>query len=221
VVRIDVYSAVHKMQRARLFELTIEAGRLDPSNREGRVALAGAVDALVDELVTHADHEETFIHPVLHRVAPAITNELDREHATLASTLDELRHTASRGAAGVDEPTMLYRALASFTARYLDHVAVEEAVALPALWSGCDDDELAAILASFRSSRSDVENLTSVLAQLPTLSPAEATRMLRVGLGTTTESEVALALATLLDPRTLGRATHVHTADQASLQETR
>jgi hypothetical protein len=219
--RIDVYSAVHKMQRARLFELTVDAGRLDPSDRDGRAALAGAVDALVDELVAHADHEDRFIHPVLRQVAPSLACELEREHASLASALDDLRHTASRGAAGMGEPTMLYRELASFTAHYLDHGAGEEGAALPALWGGCDDDELTGILACFRSSRSDAENLTNVLAQLPSLSPTEVDRMLRVGLGTVTESEIALALATLLDPRALGRTTPSHTADPAFVQEAR
>jgi len=31
--RLDVYTAVHKMQRARLFELTVEAGKTDPPTR--------------------------------------------------------------------------------------------------------------------------------------------------------------------------------------------
>jgi iron-sulfur cluster repair protein YtfE (RIC family) len=202
--RIDVYSGVHKMQRARLFELTVAAGTLDPSDQFGRAELAAAVGALVEELAAHADHEERFIHPVLHRVAPEIATDLEREHDTLDAALDELRHVASGDAPGTEEPTTLYRALASFTGRYLDHLAVEESAALPALWAACGDDELAGILAAFRSSRSDAENLTSLLAQLPTLGPTEAAQMLRAALGTVTVQEVGLALATLLDPRALG-----------------
>jgi hypothetical protein len=202
--RIDVYSGVHKMQRARLFELTVAAGRLDPSDHRGRADLAVAVGAVAEELAAHADHEETFIHPVLRRVAPAIAIELEREHVTLDAALDDLRQAASGDAAATEDPTTLYRVSASFTARYLDHLAVEESAALPALWAACDDDELAGILTAFRSSRSDAENLSGVLAQLPTLNPTEATRMLHAGLGAVTEHEVALALATLLDPRALG-----------------
>src|SRR5262249_52463944 len=133
--RVDMYSALHKMQRARLFELTVEAGKLDSSDRGGRSALRGAVDALMDELVAHGEHEETFIHPVLRQVAPGVARELDGEHAAIASALDEVRRAASRSEAGLDEPTVLYRTLASFTARYLDHLAVEEGAALPALWN--------------------------------------------------------------------------------------
>jgi hypothetical protein len=219
--RLDLYSAVHKMQRARLFGLTIEAGRLDPSDREGSVALAAAVGAVVDELVAHADHEETFIHPVLWRVAPAVAGQLEGEHTALNVALDDVRDAAQRCEVGLDTPTVLYRALASFTARYLDHLAVEESTALPALWNGCTDDELAAALASFRESRTDIENLTSVLAQLPTLTPTEATRMLHVGIGNATHAEIAPALATLLDPRTLGLTTAPLTTHHADLQETR
>lgn len=219
--RVDLYSAVHKMQRARLFELTFEVGRLDPCDRDGRAALARAVDATVDELVAHAGHEDVFIHPALRRVAPPIAAELEREHETLAAALGDVRDSATRCAAGIDEPTTLYRGLASFTARYLDHLAREEGAALPALWGGCDDDELVGILASFRSSRSDAENVTSVLAQLPALNSHEASRMLRVGLGPVSHAEVALVSATLLDPRALGRVVALLTPDPAHVQEAR
>jgi hypothetical protein len=202
--RVDVYSGVHKMQRARLFELTVAAGRLDPADRAGRTELAVAVRAVVEELAAHADHEETFIHPSLRRVAPGIATDLECQHGELDTALDDLRHAAAGGAAGTEDPTTLYRALASFTARYLDHLAVEESAALPALWAACDDDELAGILAVFRSSRSDAENLAGVLAQLPTLNPTEAQQLLQVGLATVSEHDVGVVVATLLDPRARG-----------------
>jgi len=60
------------------------------------------------------------------------------------------------------------------------------------------------ILSSFKGSRSDAENLTSLLAQLATLNPTEITQMASVGLGQFGLSEVAEILATLLNPRQLG-----------------
>jgi hypothetical protein len=56
--RLDVYGAVHKMQRARLFDLTVEAGRTDPADTVTTARLAAAVDALADELVAHGEHED-------------------------------------------------------------------------------------------------------------------------------------------------------------------
>ena len=68
--RLDVYTAVHKMQRARLFNLTVEAGKTDPADSVTTARLAAAVDALAAELVAHAGHEELFIHPLLRGKAP-------------------------------------------------------------------------------------------------------------------------------------------------------
>jgi hypothetical protein len=98
----------------------------------------------------------------------------------------------------------LYRALAAFTATYLDHLGLEEGQALPALWEGCTDEELTSILVSFKGSRSDAENLASVLAQLATLNPPEIARMVSVGLGPVPLSDLAKVLATLLEPGQLG-----------------
>ncbi len=202
--RLDVYTAVHKMQRARLFDLTVEAGKTDPADTITTARLAAAVDALVAELVAHAEHEERFIHPLLRHTAPALADTLDTAHLELDARLRQLRDVASNHAASPGDPNALYRALAAFTAAYLDHLDLEEGAALPAMWEGCTDEELTGILVSFKGSRSDTENLTSLLAQLATLNPTEITRMASVGLGQVEVSDVAEILATLLNPRQLG-----------------
>jgi hypothetical protein len=195
--RLDPYSFVHKMQRARLFALVIEAGRLDETDPAGVQALGGAVRALVSELRAHAGHEEQFIHPLLRRYAPGVAAQLDSEHVKLDQLLADLETAAS--------PTDLYRRLASFTAHYLQHLEVEEAAGLSALWKNCSDEELGQILVSFRGSRSDMENFAGVLSQLPTLAPGERSGFLALALGQRDRAEVALLLATLLTPGQLGR----------------
>lgn len=202
--RLDVYTAVHKMQRARLFDLTVEAGKTDPGDRITTACLAGAVDALVAELIAHGEHEERFIHPLLRKSAPTLAETLDAAHVQLDARLGKLREVASSYAAAPRDPNALYRALAAFTATYLDHLALEEGEALPALWQGCTDEELTGILVSFRGSRSDAENLTSLLAQLTKLNPNEIAQMLSVGLGRVSLSELAEVLASLLEPWQLG-----------------
>jgi hypothetical protein len=202
--RLDVYTAVHKMQRARLFDLTVEAGKADPDDAVTTARLAGAIDALVSELVAHGEHEDRFIHPLLRQSVPALAETLGAAHVQLDARLGQLREMAATYATSPGDPNVLYRALAAFTATYLDHVALEEGEALPALWEGCTDEELMGILISFKGSRSDVENLTSLLAQLATLNSNEIAQMVSVGLGQVGVSEVAEVLATLLDPRQLG-----------------
>jgi iron-sulfur cluster repair protein YtfE (RIC family) len=202
--RLDVYTAVHKMQRARLFNLTVEAGKTDPADVLTATRLARAVDAVAAELVAHAGHEDRFIHPLLRQKAPALAAELDAAHAELDAALNELCRVASAYATAQGDPNTLYRALASFTASYLDHLDREEAAALPALWEGCSDEELLGILVSFRGSRSERENLTSVLAELATLNPTEIVQLASATLGAVPISDLAEALATLLNPRQYG-----------------
>jgi len=204
VNRLDVYSAVHKMQRARLFKLTVEVGKADPVDTTAAIQLAAAVDALAGELVAHGEHEDRFIHPLLRKQAPALADALEAAHVTLDARLGHLREVASGFASGYGDPAVLYRALASFTATYLEHLAVEESQALPALWDGCTDEELLSILVSFRGSRSDTENVTSLIAQLATLNPPEIVRMVTAGLGPIPLSDLAEILATLLEPAQLG-----------------
>jgi hypothetical protein len=206
VNRLDVYTAVHKMHRARLFSLTVEAGQADPADTVTVTRLAAAVDALAAELAAHAEHEDRFIHPLLRQQAPALAARLEAAHLTLDARLGHLRQVASAATAPAPDadPNAIYRALAAFTAAYLEHLAVEEGEALPALWDGCTDEELLGIIASFRGSRSDAENLASLLAQLATLNPPEIERMISAGLGPVPVSDVSELLATLLDPRQLG-----------------
>jgi hypothetical protein len=111
---------------------------------------------------------------------------------------------ASTYAATPGDPNVLYRALATFTAAYLDHLALEEGESLPVLWESCTDEELLGILVSFKGSRSETENLTSLLAQLATLNPTEIAQLVSIGLGPVEVAEVAELLATLPDPRQLG-----------------
>jgi len=213
--RLDVYTAVHKMQRARLFDLTVEAGKADPDDSVTTARLAAAVNALAAELVAHGEHEDRFIHPLLRQSAPALAETLEAAHGELDARLGQLREVAATYSASPGDPNVLYRALAAFTATYLDHLALEEGEALPALWEGCTDEELTGILVSFKGSRSDAENLTSLLAQLATLNPNEIAGMVSAGLGQVGVSEVAEILATLLDPRQLGALRDVATQTAA------
>lgn len=202
--RLDVYTAVHKMQRARLFDLTVEAGKTDAVATVATARLAAAVDALAVELVAHGEHEDRFIHPLLRQKAPALVETLGAAHLELDARLGQLRQLSSTYSTSPGDPNALYRALAAFTATYLDHLALEEAEALPALWEGCTDEELMSILVSFKGSRSDAENLTSLLAQLATLNPPEISQMVSVGLGPVPVSDLTEVLATLLEPGQLG-----------------
>ena len=94
MTKIDLYSFVHKPQRARLFGLVVEAGMVDPGDAPATAALSGAVRALTHELRTHAMHEDTFIHPLLRKLVPAVAEQLEAEHEHIDERLVELERTA-------------------------------------------------------------------------------------------------------------------------------
>ena len=210
--RLDVYTAVHKMQRARLFEVTVDAGRVDPTDSLAVARIAAAIEALGEELSLHAEHERRFIHPVLRLRAPELADALDADHVLLDGRLDQLRAVARASVVTLGDPNGVYRALAAFTAAYLEHLTVEEGQALQALWESCSDEELAGILGAFRDSRSDVENLTSLIAELATLNPQEILRMLAIGLGPVSIEDLSEILATVLTPAQFGAARHLFDA---------
>jgi hypothetical protein len=195
--RFDPYSFVHKAQRARLFTLVIDAGRADQDDHRDVETIGGAVRALVRELRNHADHEEKYIHPLLRSCAPSLASQLEEEHHDVDRQMIDLE----RAAGSAD----LYRSLTNFTASYLRHLELEEGSALPALWKGHTDEELMQVRLSCRGARSEVENLTSALSQLPTLSPSERARFLAVVLGARDRGEIGELLAVLLSPDQLGR----------------
>ncbi|MGH9065194.1 MAG: hemerythrin domain-containing protein [Acidimicrobiales bacterium] len=196
--RINLYASVHKMQRARLFSLVVEAGRTDRKDLSAAAVLAAAVGSMVREPRAHAEHEDRFIHPLLRERAPTVAAKLDASHVALDVAMEELSRPPDP--AGMDEARDLYLPLTRFTASYLDHLACEEDEAMPALWQACTEEELQGAMVSFRQSRSPVENLTSLLAQLPTLSRLEAAELLAAGLGRTPAGELTEVLATLLGP---------------------
>jgi hypothetical protein len=139
--------------------------------------VADRLRGAIADVRSHADHEETFIHPLLRARAPQIAAVLDREHRQVEASLSDLegrlgRLDASqedRYAAGLD----LYRAWCRTVSSYLGHLDVEECLAMPALWKTCTDDEILAVIGLFAASRSTADQLDDLRSQTPALTPHE------------------------------------------------
>ncbi|HSL56290.1 MAG TPA: hemerythrin domain-containing protein [Acidimicrobiales bacterium] len=137
-VTFDLYRDIHKAIRAELFAVTLEAGRLDPTDLAGRVALEAQVADVVDLLVSHAEHEDGAIQPVLEVHLPDLAAGIETDHEVLEARMVTLREMAgvARDASKLDARTrihQLYVELASFTSAYLAHQDVEERVVMPAV----------------------------------------------------------------------------------------
>jgi hypothetical protein len=193
---IDLYGSVHKAQRARLFALVVAAGRTDPHDDAAAAQVAAVAAALAAELHEHGEHEDQFIHPLLARYAPELAASLAAEHRDLDGALAALtRAAARREPAGAES---LHRVACRFTATYLAHLEREEGESMPALWAHATQDELAGVLVAFRSARTELENVTSLLGQLATLTPREAATMVAAAFDPATLYETRELLTGLL-----------------------
>src|SRR5947209_19616875 len=83
LVALDLYRDIHKGIRSELFSVTLEAGRLDPSVRSNRVALAGRIHSAVDVLVSHAEHEDTAVQPAIELHRPSLGEKIAADHLAI------------------------------------------------------------------------------------------------------------------------------------------
>ena len=164
---LNVYEKIHKGQRAWI-------GRLLTALGTGEVAALEEIGELVAHLRAHAQHEDTFIHPLIEEAAAAIAADLHAQHELLDPVLLELAGTARSG-----DVKGTYRSLALFAAQYFRHIDVEEHQAMPALNSAFDDAALRErIFVPFGASRTLDDLVADLRLQLVALSPGEARELL-------------------------------------------
>lgn len=137
-VAFDVYRDIHKGIRAELFALTGDAGRVDPADDCGVAALADQVRRVVAFLVSHAEHEDAEIQPVIEVRRPALAATIAADHAVIEARMGRLVELASTVTATPASERRspaheLYVELAAFTGAYLLHQDLEERVVGPAL----------------------------------------------------------------------------------------
>lgn len=182
--KIDLYRNVHMGQRQRLFTLAIELGSADAGDTTGLSALAGRCLAMIRELREHAEHEDSFVHPLLRERVPAAAKALDNEHGDLDIALDDLdaqaRHLPDTPPEQRDEAQhRVYLALNGLISAYLAHLDAEETIAMPALQERCGDEELQRVMHAFQASRTPEQRMTDLRRMLPALPPASRASIAR------------------------------------------
>jgi hypothetical protein len=138
VVTFDAYRDIHKGIRAELFGVTAAVGRVDPGDRSALEMTAGRLRALVQLLISHAEHEDNFVQPYIEQHAPKLAEIVAQDHVRLEQQLASLEILSDRmvGAIATERRRLahrLYLGMASFTAAFMDHQAVEELEVNPAL----------------------------------------------------------------------------------------
>src|SRR5689334_3923787 len=137
-VTFNTYRDIHTGIRAELFALTASAGNLDPYDRASRADLARHVQSVLALLVSHAEHEDAVVQPVLEAELPGLAAQIATDHPHIEAQIEEIRDLA---VATVDAPDAdlrddvfrVYMELASFTSAYLTHQDFEERDVMPAL----------------------------------------------------------------------------------------
>jgi len=149
-MRVDMFTTIHKGVRAMLFELAVEAARVDLRDDAAVAGLVARVTRTCTFLDEHAHHEDVHIVPALRRATPEVATALDVEHRMLETIQAEVTRVAGvlatapvveRGAIG----GQLVRLLNRLIAAQLAHMGREETDANEALWGAFTDPELAAI----------------------------------------------------------------------------
>src|SRR5262249_33569701 len=124
--------------RVELFAVTSAAGGIDPHDHAARADLARHVRSVVELLVSHAEHEDAVIQPVLEAQLPALAAQIATDHPHIEAQIEEIRDLADAAVDAADgdvrnDVFRLYIELASFTSVYLAHQDFEERDVMPAL----------------------------------------------------------------------------------------
>jgi hypothetical protein len=149
-VTFDFYRDTHKGIRAEMFAVTQAAGTVDPGNSEAIAAVATRWRNLSGMLVTHADHEEVYVQPVIEAHAPQLAGEIIPAHRELEARAAALEVLADHAVNSCPTDSRvvthrLYLGLAGFTSAYMVHQEFEELQVMPALSAKVGVDELIAI----------------------------------------------------------------------------
>jgi hypothetical protein len=185
----DPYRDIHKGIRSVLFGVTIDAGRINPADRDARAVFATRVYATAELLESHAGHEDRFVQPVLEQYAPPLAVEIAQAHASFATRVTAFRDTA-RDLVGVSSGAarsslhQLYLDFALFTATYLEHQEMEERVVTPALRAAIGDDEIQRIDEALVASIPPAELAAGIAVMFPAMNIDDRAEMLapmRVG----------------------------------------
>src|SRR5262245_15327319 len=81
--RFDSFTPIHKALRRQMFETAIALARTDFASAEETAEAARSVETCLGYLREHAEHEDRRIMPSVFDLAPALADDLARDHVAL------------------------------------------------------------------------------------------------------------------------------------------
>jgi hypothetical protein len=144
--RPSLYRDIHKGIRVMIFDLVQKAGRTDFNEERELSILRNETRSIFELLSGHAEHENTFIGPVVEAKAPELIHLVGAAHDDQEKTLAELEELllsidpASQSAVSVGHSFVVR--LSRFFGDVMVHMSDEEDQIMPALWKTMTDGEL-------------------------------------------------------------------------------
>jgi hypothetical protein len=186
--QVDLYTGVHKGQRARFFMICKAAGSLNVNDQNALTGLEGEIASFREHMHVHAGLEEKFIHPLLSERVPGGANRLNEDHRTMHRQFDELitcfgeiKKKPTDFEKREELPLEFYRAWARFISFYFNHIDYEEEHVMPSLWKLCTNDELAETFKKILADQTPKELMDNLGVMLPAMNSTERAMLLNQG----------------------------------------
>jgi iron-sulfur cluster repair protein YtfE (RIC family) len=184
MVAHDLYKDIHKGLRTELFAVTTAAGRIDAADPIARADVAAQVHGLVEQLESHAEHEDVAVQPAVELHLPAVAERIAADHLSFdrrTASLAELADEAAACTLNGEQRRLghqLYLGLAAFTGDYLLHQDVEETVVMPALERAVGVDAVVAMHQAILSTIPPPEMAKFLAVMLPAMNLDDRAEML-------------------------------------------
>jgi hypothetical protein len=181
--RHDLYTAVHKGLRARLFDTAsrIEACNFaDPAMRKETLDHVHATLALLDE---HAQHEDEFIVPRIKDANPVLARRLDDAHVLVHQSGKAVERLVlaievADADVAVGRGPELCHAFNVLVSQQLHHLNDEETLANAALWQAFSDEQLIELHGTLQAAVAPQRFAEWMALMLPALNFQECVGML-------------------------------------------
>lgn len=125
--KVEFYSHIHKAIRRRLYLAAILIGTTDFEDSAAFGAVQKELQSLFKLLRRHAEHENSYVHPLLHKFMPNL--QLDEDHELQDRTLESMEALLASMNQTIDKTETgetLYREFNTFVTHSLEHMAAEE-----------------------------------------------------------------------------------------------
>lgn len=150
MMRMDMYSTIHKGLRRALFAVAEEVARTDFGDAAQAERTQRSVRLLLTALDEHAHHEDRVVMPAIAKVGPTVFADLQADHNRVGGMQREMEQLLDRLAgAGTDERISLgqklHQKMNRLIGEHMFHMDREETTTNRLLQAHYTDDELKAL----------------------------------------------------------------------------